>query len=250
MPYTIKEFADLAGVTTRTIRYYDQIGLLSPAAIGENGYRFYDLDSLLKLQQILFFREMDVPLKEIEHVMKLPGYNLVKSLENHRAGLSKRVRRLQQLIETIDETIAMLKGEWSMEDKELFAGFDESQYEEEARQRWGDTPQYAESMKKWSSYSKEQKGAIKEEGGEITRRMVGGRVDLKPDDPEVQAAVQDYFEYLNKFFYRCDLEFLRNLSEMWAADPRFAVNYERIREGGAEFVREAVHIFCDREEGL
>ena len=150
------------------------------------------------------------------------------------------------MIETIDETIAMLKVEWSMEDKELFAGFDETQYEEEASQRWGDTPQYAESMRKWGSYSKEQKEAIKEEGSEITRRMVGGGADIKQNDPEVQAAVQDYFEYLNKFFYHCDLECLRNLSEIWVADPRFAVNYERIREGGAAFVREAVNIFCDK----
>lgn len=243
--YTVKEIANLAGVTTRTIRYYDEIGLLSPTAIGENGYRYYDRMSLLMLQQILFFRELDVPLKEIENIMTLPGYNLVDSLKNHRAALTNRVGRLQRLVDTIDETIATLKGEWIMSDQELFKGFDESEYEEEARERWENTPQYAESMKKWGSYTQEEKEMIKIEGGEIIKRMVGESQGVEPGDPKIQAAVGAYYTYLNKYFYTCDLERLRNLAEMWVSDPRFAVNYERIREGGAGFVRKAVHIFCD-----
>ncbi len=246
MTYTVKEFADLAGVTTRTIRYYDEIGLLTPVEIGENGYRYYDRENLLQLQQILFFRELQVPLKEIELLMNLPHFNMVESLQSHRAALVNHAGRLERLIETIDETIETLKGEWTMEDNELFEGFDESQYEEEARQRWGDIPQYAESQRKWKSYSKEKKEAIKREGGEITLRMVGPDPDLEPDDPEVQAAVGDYFVYLNRYFYTCEVEFLRNLSDMWITDPRFAANYECIREGGAAFVRQAVYIYCDR----
>ena len=248
MTYSVKELADLAGVTGRTIRYYDEIGLLAPAKIGENGYRYYDQESLLRLQQILFFRELDVPLKEIEHIMNLPQFNLLESLQDHQAALNRRVLRLQRLIETVDETIATLKGEWTMKDQDYFEGFDEAQYEAEAKERWGHTPQYAESHHKWSSYSKHQKEAIKAEGGEITLRMVGGDPSIKPDDPEVQAAVAEYYTYLNKYFYTCDVEFLRNLSEMWVADPRFTINYERVREGGAEFVKEAVRVFCDRWE--
>lgn len=246
MPYTIKEIADLAGVSTRTIRYYDEIDLLSPAETRDNGYRYYDQDSLLMLQQIMFLRELDVPLKEIHLILNQSGFNLLSGLEKHRIALQARAARLSRLIETVNQTIAMLQGESIMSDKDYFEGFDETQYEEEAKQRWGHTSQYAESQKKWSSYSNEQKEAIKFEGGEITMRMVGNDPGLSPDDPAVQAAVGDYYAYLNKYFYTCEVEFIRNLADMWVQDPRFAINYERIREGGAEFVRQAVHIFCDR----
>jgi len=245
MAYTIKEIADLAGVTTRTLRYYDEIGLLSPTFTGENGYRYYDTDCLLRLQQILFFRELEVPLKDIHLIISRPDFDLLQALRNQRTTLQSRAKRLDTLIDTIDQTLASIKGERNMTDKDYFEGFDETQYEDEVKERWGDIPQYAESRKKWASYSADQKNAIKEEGGEITLRMVGAGPDASPDDPAVQAAVRDYHTYLNKHFYTCEVAFLRSLADMWVEDLRFAVNYERIREGGAVFVREAVHIYCD-----
>jgi DNA-binding transcriptional MerR regulator len=246
MAYTIKQLADLAGVTTRTLRYYDQIGLLIPAGAGSNGYRYYDQGNLLRLQQILFFRELDVPLEEIQRIMSRPDFNPLQALEKHQSALQQRARRLDRLIETVDQTIAGLKGEWEMTDKDYFDGFDEKQSEEEIRQRWGDAPQYAESQAKWGGYTKAQKEAIKAEGGRLTVRMVPLSPQTPPDDPDVQAAIGEYHAYLNKYFYTCEIGFLRNLADMWAEDPRFAVNYERIRPGGAAFIRQAVHIFCDR----
>ena len=248
MTYTIKQVADLAGVTTRTLRYYDEIGLLSPAGIGANGYRYYDQECLLRLQQILFFRELDVPLKDIQLLMSSPDFSQVRALEKHRSALGQRARRLNKLIDTLDQTIASLKGERTMADEDYFEGFDESQYEEEVQERWGNTPQYAESRKKWASYSKNKRDEIKAEGGRLTVRMVGPSSSTSPDDPDVQAAIGEYHAYINEYFYTCDVEFLRGLADMWVEDPRFAVNYERIREGGAAFVRKAVHIFCDRNE--
>jgi DNA-binding transcriptional MerR regulator len=247
MTYTIKQLADLAGVTTRTLRYYDQIGLLCPAEMGDNGYRYYDQESLLLLQQIRFFCELDVPLKDIQLILSRPDFNLLQALERHRAALHHRAKRLNKLIDTVDQTIATIKGDWMMKERDYFEGFDESQYEDEARQRWGDTPQYKESTRKWAGYSADQKEAIKVEGGRITVRIVGKDAQTSLDDPDVQAAVGDYLNYINKYFYTCDAEFLRNLAEMWEQDARFAVNYERIRPGGAAFVRQAVQIFCDRK---
>lgn len=248
MAYSIKEIADLAGVTTRTLRYYDELGLLEPAETGENRYRYYDHDCLLRLQQILFFRELDVPLKEIELIMNKPNFDLLSALENHRSALHGKVRRLETLIGTLDQTVACVKGEGTMSEKEIFKGFDESQYEDEVRERWGDTPQFAESQTKWSSYSKVQKEAIKAEGGRLAVRMVSEDSNASPDDADVQAAIGEYHAYLNTYFYTCDIGFLRGLADSWVQDPRFAVNYEKIREGGAAFVREAVQIFCDRNE--
>jgi len=135
-------------VTTRTLRYYDEIGLLEPASIGENGYRYYDFGSLLQLQQIMFFRELDVPIKEIQHYMSRPDFNLLNALANHRQRLQQSVSRLETLIDTIDQTIATINGEWIMTAKEHFEGFDEGKHKEETQQRWGNTPQYNESQKK------------------------------------------------------------------------------------------------------
>ncbi len=244
--YTIKKIADLAGITTRTLRYYDQLGLLIPSEIGENGYRYYDHNFLLRLQQVLYFRELDVPLKEIQYILSRPDFQLLPALENHRDALNNQVKRINKLLETIGKTISSLQGEGNMSEKEFFEGFDETQYEDETRERWGGTPQYAESQRNWSSYSKDQKEEIKKEGGRISNRMVTENPEASPSDPDVQAAVGEYYEYLNKYFYSCEVEFMRGLADMWVQDPGFAVNYERIREGGAAFVRKAVHIYCDR----
>lgn len=243
--YTIKELAELAGSTPRTLRYYDQLGLLTPAVVADNGYRYYDHGNLLTLQQILFFRELDVPLKEIHYLLSQPDFQLLPSLKKHHRAMQREIQRYQQLISTVERTIQSLEGEFQMTDSDLFSGFDEKRYEDEVKERWGATPQYEESHRKWSSYTDAQKEDIKQQGGAIARRMVTEDPLARPDDPEVQAAVADYYEYLNRYFYSCDVEFLRKLAEMWVQDPRFAVNYERIREGGAAFVREAVHQFCD-----
>lgn len=104
---------------------------------------------------------------EIHLIMSRPDFNLLQALRNHRAALHSRTKRLDRLIDTIDQTIATIKGEWVMTEKEYFEGFDETRYEDEVKERWGSTPQHAESQRKWSGYSKEQKDAIKAEGGEI-----------------------------------------------------------------------------------
>ena len=245
--YTIKELADLAGVTTRTLRYYDQMDILTPAKLGSNGYRYYDHENLLRLQQVLFYRELDVPLKEIQYILNRPDFQLLSALQDHQESIREKVKRYQGLLGTIQRTISSLNREENMAENEYFEGFDETQYEEETRDRWGHTPQYKESQRKWSSYSKDQKEEIKKEGGRITIRMVTKNPDARPDDPDVQKAVEDYYVYLNQYFYTCEVEFLRALADMWVEDPRFAVNYERVREGGAAFVREAVQIYCDSQ---
>ena len=133
-----------------------------------------------------------------------------------------------------------------MSAEEYFEGFDETQYEEETKQRWGNTPRYAESQKRWASYSKEQKDAIKAEGSRLITRMVSSDPEASPDDSDVQAAIGEYHAYINKHFYACDVGYLRGLADMWVEDPRFAANFEQNRQGGAEFVRQAVKIYCDQ----
>ena len=243
--YTIKQIADMAGVTTRTIRYYDQIDLLKPVEIRTNGYRYYDQSSLLKLQQIMFFRELDLPLEDIRSIINRPDFDMVDALNKHRMSLQTQQNRLQRLLRTLDQTIESLTGAGRMGEKDYFEGFDQSEYEEEARARWGNTSQYAESQQKWASYSPQQQEDIKAQGNQLIARMVGADAGAAPEDANIQQAVGEYFDYLNRYFYTLDLNFFRNLADMWVADPRFAANYERIRPGGAAFVREAVHYYCD-----
>ncbi len=148
----------------------------------------------------MFFRELGVPIKEIQQALSRPDTNLMDLLENHRQRLQQNINRVEKLIDTIDQTIATLKGERTMKDKEYFASFDESQYEAEAQQRWGSTTQYRESQRKWSSYTKSQKDAIKAEGGQLAIRMVTESQSAKPDDQDVQTAVGEYFNYLKHLF--------------------------------------------------
>jgi len=105
MEFTIKKIADLAGVTTRTLRYYDEIDLLKPVRTGENGYRYYNQESLLQLQQILFFRELNVPLKDVQDILSHPGFNLLEALENHRSAIQHKAKQLEKLLSTLDHTI-------------------------------------------------------------------------------------------------------------------------------------------------
>ena len=180
--------------------------------------------------------------------MSTPDFDPIRTLGDHWKILQRKAVRTSRLITTIDNTIEMMKGFTYMAEKELFMGFDEERYADEAKSLWGETDRFKESQKRWSSYSKSQQRAIKEEGAEITARMVDKSTDKKPDDDSVQEAIGEYLAYINKYFYPCDPEFLRSLSEMWVTDARFAVNYERIREGGAALLKEAMGIFCDRKK--
>src|SRR5512138_552953 len=123
--FTVKQLSELAGVTPRTLHHYDAIGLLKPSRVGENGYRYYGEEALLRLQQILFFREMDLGLLQIKEIVDSPDFDLVTALRSHRHALQEKVGRLQGLINTVDSTIIHLVGEVDMSKKQLFAGFSE-----------------------------------------------------------------------------------------------------------------------------
>ena len=132
--YTVKELSSLAGVSVRTLHYYDQIGLLSPARIAQNGYRQYDDAALLRLQQILFYRELDFKLKDIKELLDAPDFEQVSALESHWDALWSRLARTERLIRTVEDTISHLKGEKEMSKKALFQAFSEEQQEKYAKQ--------------------------------------------------------------------------------------------------------------------
>lgn len=152
-PLTVGETARLTGVSVRTLHYYDEIGLLRPSGTSEGGYRLYDEACLARLQQILFFRELEFPLDEIRRILESPSFNSRRAMERHRELLAMKRERLERLIGLVDH---ILKGDITMD----FKPFDASeirraqeQYAEEAKARWGDSPAYAQSAKKTGAYT-------------------------------------------------------------------------------------------------
>ena len=244
MAYTVKQLADLAGVSVRTLHYYDEIGLLAPDAYGENGYRYYDENALLRLQQILFFRELDFRLDEIKAIIDRPDFDVLRALQTHRVALKDKAARLDGLINTVDKTILRLKGEMGMSDKELFEGFDEEkqkQYAAEARRRYG-SAEVDGSMKRWGGYSAAQKGQIVAEGEQI-RRDLAASMSKGYDSPAVQQIVARWHQHL-RYFYEPSVERLRGLGQLYVDDPDFRANYAKLDPKLPEFFRDAIVFYC------
>lgn len=248
MAYTVKAVADLAGVSVRTLHHYDEIGLLKPARISESGYRLYSDDELELLQQILFFRELGFGLQEIRRIVHSPGFNRRQALTEHRQSLLARQQRLERLIRSIDRTLDTMERGVEMDKKDMFDGFDPSQYEEEARERWGHTEAYKESMRRAKSYTKADWDVIGKESREI-ERGIAARMDRDPSDAEVQEFIRRHHQQINDRFYQCPIEVYRGLGEMYVVDPRFTAHYDDIKPGLAKFMQAAMSAYCDSMEG-
>jgi len=243
---TIKQISQLAHVTPRTLRYYDQIGLLPPEEIGENGYRYYSDASLLKLQQILFYRELDIPLEQIKEIMGREKYDLHEALEDHKNQLRKRIERLQKLITTVDTTLKYIKGEEKMNKKVLFEAFNEQEQEKmekEAMQMY-DPETVKESNRKWKNYSKAEKQKIGEEGNAVYQGFVNSMIK-GPASQEAQACVQRWRDHMN-YFWTPNLDQLVGLADLYNDDPRFKKNFDKVHPDLAQFVREAVTIYVNK----
>jgi len=243
---TIKQISQLAHVTPRTLRYYNQIGLLLPDEVGDNGYRYYSDASLLKLQQILFYRELDMPLEQIKGIMGRENYNLQEALEDHKNQLRKRIDRLQKLISTVDQTLKYIKGEEKMNKKVLFDAFNDEEQEKmekEAMQMY-DPETVKESNRKWKNYTMAEKQKIGEEGNAVYQGFVDA-MSKGPDSQEAQACVQRWRDHMN-YFWTPNPDQLIGLAELYNDDPRFKMNFDKVHPDLAQFVREAVMIYVNK----
>lgn len=242
---TVRQLAKLASVTARTLHYYDEIGLLKPDAVEENGYRRYGEPAVLRLQQILFYREMDFPLETIRDLLTRPNFDVVRALQAHRASLQERSKRLETLIATIDKTIEHMEGKRRMKTEEYFDGWTEEkqpEFEKEIREKYGEHA--FDGVIDWQTYSKEQQAAIIAEGQANTQAM-GDLMDRPPNSPEVQAVVARWHDHL-KYFYDPSIERMHGLGQMYVDDPRFTAGYEKVRPGLAQFMKQAIDAYCDR----
>jgi DNA-binding transcriptional MerR regulator len=247
MNYTVHELAGLAGVSVRTLHHYDRIGAVRPAARTASGYRLYGERELLRLQQVLFYRELDMSLEEIGRVLDEPGYDLVAALETQKRLLAARAERIARLMDTVDRTIGRLKGENMLSDEELYEGFDMSEVEgikAEAKARWGNTEAYAESQKRVARMSKADLAKAVAEGEAIDADAAAAmRRGEDPDSAGVRDLMARKFEQL-RAFYEPTAELFAGLGRMYAEDERFRKRYEGIAPGLADFLRRAMEAFA------
>lgn len=239
----VSEVAKLTGVTVRTLHYYDQIGLLKPSQVTDAGYRLYSEADLEILQQILFFRELDFLLSDIQDILSNPAFDREAALQNHRALLLQKRSRIDNLISLVDQT---LKGETDMSFKQFDASeFENSKqkYAEEAKKRWGSTDAYAQYEQKTKDYDDPQWKLLNGEGAEIMRQF-GEIRHLDPASSEAQALVKKWQDFITANFYTCTKPILSCLGQMYLDDERFTRNIDRNGEGTALFMATAIEIFC------
>lgn len=241
MKMQIREFAELAGVSVRTLHYYDEIGLLQPASVDrQTGYRFYDESSLLRMQEILFYRELDFPLKSIQEILSSPRYDKQKALKEQKTLLRLKKERLERLIDAID---GALKGE------NVMKAFDNSkmeQYMEEAKARWGKT-------KAWQEYEEKSAGRTLEAEKDLGEQMMeffvrfGALRGKEPGSEPVQQVVAALQQFITDHYYTCTKEILRNLGQMYTAVGSMKDNIDAAGgEGTAELAACAIEIYCSK----
>jgi DNA-binding transcriptional MerR regulator len=247
--WPITQVARMSGVTARTLRHYDEIGLLRPAHVGANGYRWYGREELLRLQEILLLRELGMGLAEIGRTLAGPG-DRAGALRRHHARLVAERDRLDRLAATVSRTIAEIEHgrgeqeeEMAQDPERLFEGFDAARYEAEARERWGDEVVDG-SRRRMAGWTKEDAAAVRAESTELTRRVADLMAAGRPvDDPAVLDAVDAHYRWVCRF-WTPDRESYPGLGRLYVDDPRFRDNYEQVRPGLAEYLRDAMAAYA------
>ena len=236
----IKEFADFTGVSVRTLHYYDEIGLLMPAFVDKTtGYRFYDEKSFLRMQEILFYRELDFSLKRIKEILSSPNYDKSKALNEQKQLLTLKKERLERLISAIDGAV---KGE------NVMTAFDNSEFEKykaEVEQKWGETDAYKEHSERTADYSKQKWYDLACEMDAIMAEFASCmKKGETPDSPEAQNLVKALQKHITENYYYCTNEIMAGLGQMYVADERFRKNIDKHADGTATFICEATEIYC------
>ena len=238
---TVNEVSKLTGVSIRTLQYYDTIGLLPPTEYTEAGYRLYDDTAMERLQQILLFRELEFPLKEIRRIIDSPDFNRNKALEQQMKLLTMKKEHLEGLISfarKIKET-----GVNKM-DFQVFNTTKMDEYTKKAKEQWGQTAEYKEYEEKTSKQSLEaQKQAL--QNFMLIFVEFGKMMDKKPEDSDVQLNVKEFQDYITDHFYKCSNEILKGLGEMYVSGGEFTENIDKAAgDGTAVFVAKAIDIYC------
>lgn len=237
----VHEVSNISGVSIRTLQYYDSIDLLKPSGYTESGYRLYDENSLEKLQQIMLFKELEFPLKEIKKIIDAPNFDKEKALEQQIKLLTLKKERIEKLIE-------FAKGIKVFGEREtVFNAFDTSKieaYKKQAKEQWGDTEAYKENEEK-SKKRTSQEEQIISDGLMIIFLEFGKMKNLDITSETVQSQVNKLQSYITENYYKCTKEILSGLGQMYVAGGEFTENIDNVGgEGTAEFTARAIEYFC------
>ena len=240
---TVNEVSKLTGVSIRALQYYDTIGLLKPSEYTESGYRLYDDTALERLQQILLFKELEFPLKEIKEIIDAPNFDKNKALEQQIELLTMKKEHLENLIN-------FARGiKWLGVRKMDFSVFDTKkidEYSKRAKEQWGKTPQYKEFEEKAKNWTDEDEQGMQNDFMQIFAEF-GRMKELDPAEETVQCQVKKLQDYISEHFYHCTNEILSCLGKMYSGGGEFTENIDKVGgEGTADFSSKAIEIYCAR----
>lgn len=249
MEYTVQKLSKIAGVSTRTLRYYDEIGILKPARINSSGYRIYGQAEVDRLQQILFYRELGVSLESIKNIVTAPSFDGAKALKEHRAQLLEKRNQLDLLISNVDKTIAQTEGRIIMSDREKFEGFkqkmvddNEKKYGQEIREKYGDDT-VNKSNAKLMNMTEEQYNEVTALSEELMTTLAEAFKTGNPASELAQKAAGLHKKWLTYSWSQYSKEAHVGLAQMYVDDERFTEYYDKEQPGTAEFLRDAIFIY-------
>lgn len=249
MEYTVQKLAKLAGVSNRTLRYYDEIDILKPARINSSGYRIYGEAEVDKLQQILFYRELGVSLEHIKNIVTSPEFDGATALKEHRKKLLKKRKQLDLLIANVEKTIASTEGRIQMSNKEKFEGFkkkmiedNEKKYGKEIREKYGEDI-VDKSNAKVMNMTEEEHSAVTKLANEVKETLAQAFAKGDPASELAQKAADLHKQWLCFYWDEYNKEAHANLAQMYVADERFTAYYDKEQPGTAEFLRDAIQIY-------
>lgn len=249
MEYTVQKLAMLANVSTRTLRYYDEIDILKPARINSSGYRIYGEKEVDRLQQILFYRELGVSLEEIKEIVTSPSFDAVTALKEHREKLLDKRKQLDILIENVDKTIGVRERGIIMSDKDKFKGFkkklvedNEKKYGKEIREKYGDEA-VNRSNAKVNNMTQEEYDEVTKLGEEVLKTLKDAFKTGDPAGELAQKAADLHRQWLSFYWDSYSKEAHAGVAQMYVADERFTAYYDKEQPGTAEFLRDAIFIY-------
>ncbi|HEX7056483.1 MAG TPA: MerR family transcriptional regulator [Bacilli bacterium] len=252
MEYTVQKLGQMAGISTRTLRYYDEIGILKPARINSSGYRIYGKAEVDRLQQILFYRELGVSLDQIKTILADPAFDKVKALRAHREQLLDKRRQLDLLLANVEKTIALNEGRMAMSDEEKFAGFkqrmlaeNERKYGKEIREKYGEDA-VNQSNNKLKNMTKEQHSEVTRLTSEVKSALAEAFKTGDPAGQLAQKAAELHKQWLTYFWSDYSKEAHANLAQMYVDDERFRAYYDEGQPGMAQFLCDAIRIYTGK----
>lgn len=249
MEYTVQKLANLAGISTRTLRYYDEIGILKPARTNDSGYRIYGQTEVDLLQQVMFYRKMGMKLEIIKEILTAPSFHLESALLEHYENLLVQRQQLDLLIANVEKTIEYQRGRIHMNDKEKFEGFkkkkleeNEKKYGQEIREKYG-TDSVEQSNRKFMGMTKEQYDAYEKLGGEVIETLLAAYATQDPAGELAQKAADLHRKWLSYTWESYSREAHAGLAQMYVEDERFTAYYDQHQPGLTVFLRDAILLY-------